>query len=369
MTNKKENSQNVNRLKELIAITKKNKDLGKYASTLDNSIYSNIDEWISTGSYALNGLISGDLFKGIPRGRVFGFGGPSGAGKSFLCGRIIANAQEMGYLTIILDSENAISSEFLSNVGCNTEEILYVPVDTHQEVRNYIMNDVVQWLENDPDAKLLLVLDSFGNLSSEKENEDIRKKKTNADMGEQAKAGKSMMRAITKASAKTRVPVLYTNHVYVENPMFGAPITHHRGGQSGIYMSSGICNLTKKIEKDETTKQTTGNFFIAYSDKNRLNRDKRSTELYVSQTKGPNKYYGLLPYAIEAGLIKEINSKNFEVVETGEKIRINNLYTSKVFTEDFLVKLNEWYKNKFKYASVVDDGLDDIEMSDEVYDD
>jgi recombination protein RecA len=360
----KDSNPNEERLKNLKNITKKNKEIFKYADTLDNSCYSNIQEYIDTGSYALNGLFTGDLFKGIPRGRVLGFGGPSGVGKSFLCGRIIKNAQEMGYIAIVLDSENAINKEFLENVGCDTTQIYHVTIDTFQDVRNYVMNQVGEWLDADPETKLLLILDSFGNLSSEKETEDIKKNKANADMGEQAKAGKSMLRSLTKFCGRYKVPMVFTNHVYIESPMFGAPITHHRGGQQPIYMSTGVVNLTKKNDKDDETKEVKGNIFTAYSEKNRLCKDKRKAELYVSYTKGPNRYYGLLPYAIEAGLIEEINSKNYKIVETDEKIKIENLYKPSIFTKDFLEKLNEFYMKKFKFAKITEDDLeDDIEDS------
>ena len=132
-------STNAEKIKKLLDITKKkNKELAKYTSTLSDSIYSNISEFIDTGSHSLNGLISGNIFNGIPRGRVVGFGGASGSGKSRACGRVIANAQKMGYIPVVLDSENAIDMNFMSNLGCNTDEFVHVLIDTYQEVRDML---------------------------------------------------------------------------------------------------------------------------------------------------------------------------------------------------------------------------------------
>ena len=181
MSEKKTNKELI---KELMVLSKKvDKDLSKYTSTLDNNCYSNIEEYIDTGSYMLNRLITGSIYNGIPRGRVFGLAGESGVGKSYMCGQLIKKAQEDGYLVLVYDSENAINSEFLSRIGCDTSEIVYVPIDGIEQFRNHVINTLKPILTENPEQKILVVLDSYGNLSCAKELRDLEDNKDNSDMG------------------------------------------------------------------------------------------------------------------------------------------------------------------------------------------
>jgi len=90
-------------------------DISKFRKSITKAIdglgvgFNDPTDWISTGNYALNYLISGDFFKGVPLGKVTVFAGESGAGKSYICsGNIIKSAQEQGIYVILVDSENAL---------------------------------------------------------------------------------------------------------------------------------------------------------------------------------------------------------------------------------------------------------------------
>jgi len=170
--------------KEFLICSKKvDKNLTEYGSTLNSSIYSNIEEYIDTGSYSLNRLITGDIDNGIPRGRVIALAGESGVGKSFICGMIIKNAQDMGYLVIYYDSENAVDNAFMERIGVETDKMLYFPIDVLEEFRNHAINTTKDLLEKYPDQKIMIILDSFGNMSCAKEKRDVEAKKDNTDMG------------------------------------------------------------------------------------------------------------------------------------------------------------------------------------------
>lgn len=344
-------------ISDFLGMSKKvDKNITSYASTLSESHVSNIEEYIDTGSYALNRLITGDIYKGIPKGRLVGFAGPSGVGKSFTIGRIIANAQEMGYLTIFFDSENAIDGEFMENLGADPKKIAYFPITTYQELRNHAMNTIDMFKEKYPNQKIMIVLDSFGNMSSEKEMSDIESKKTNADMGERAKVGGQMMTQMTKFCGKHGIPFLFTAHSYKDtasapNPMYAKTIMS--GGQRAMYMSSAVIMLSKKHDKDDKTKAVKGNIMIAKSDKNRLCKDQEKVECYISYESGPNKYYGLEKDCVEAGLFEQVDSKNFIVKHLGDKkVRINKLFNSTVFTPELLDELNEYCIKKYRYTKI-----------------
>ncbi len=104
-------------------------DLSKFRKTLTKSIdglgvgFNDPTDWVSTGNYALNYLISADFNKGIPLGKVTVFAGESGAGKSYVCsGNLIRNAQEQGIYVILVDSENALDEKWLHALGVDTSE-------------------------------------------------------------------------------------------------------------------------------------------------------------------------------------------------------------------------------------------------------
>lgn len=343
-------------MSDFMSISKKvDKNITSYGSTLKDSFVSNIEEWIDTGSYALNRLISGNIYNGIPKGRVVAFSGPSGTGKSFTIGRIIANAQNMGYLPIFYDSENAVDSEFLENLGVDTSKMLYFPITTYQELRNHAMNTVDEFKIKYPNQKILLVLDSYGNLSSEKEMSDIEKNKINGDQGEKAKAGGQMLTQMNKFCGKHGIPFLFSSHSYKDtasapNPMYAKTIMS--GGQRGTYVSSAVIMLSKKHDKDEKTKEVKGNIMVAKSEKNRLCKDQKKVECYISFESGPNKYYGLEDDCVDAGLFQKIDSKNFYVKHLDEKVRINKLFNSRIFTKELLDELNEYCIKKYRYTKI-----------------
>ena len=94
-------------------------DVSKFRKEITKSIeglsigFNDPTDWISTGNYALNYLISGDFNRGVPLGKVTVFAGESGAGKSYICsGNIIKNAQEQGIYVVLIDSENALDEKW-----------------------------------------------------------------------------------------------------------------------------------------------------------------------------------------------------------------------------------------------------------------
>ena len=104
-------------------------DISKFRKDITKSIeglsigFNDPTDWISTGNYALNYLISGDFNKGVPLGKVTVFAGESGAGKSFICsGNLVRHAQEQGIFVVLVDSENALDEAWLHALGVSTAE-------------------------------------------------------------------------------------------------------------------------------------------------------------------------------------------------------------------------------------------------------
>ena len=104
-------------------------DVSKFRKTITKSIaglsigFNDPTDWVSTGNYALNYLISGDFNKGVPLGKVTVFAGESGAGKSYICaGNIVKAAQDQGIFVILIDSENALDEQWLQALKVDTSE-------------------------------------------------------------------------------------------------------------------------------------------------------------------------------------------------------------------------------------------------------
>ena len=104
-------------------------DVSKFRKDLTKSItglgvgFNDPTDWVSTGNYALNYLISGDFHKGVPLGKVTVFAGESGAGKSyFASGNIVRHAQQQGIFVVLIDTENALDEKWLQALGVDTDE-------------------------------------------------------------------------------------------------------------------------------------------------------------------------------------------------------------------------------------------------------
>jgi recombination protein RecA len=345
------------------------------ATVLKDSPYVNVSDWISTGSYALNKVLSGSYFKGIPSGRITGLAGPSGCGKSFICGNCIREAQKKGYKVAVFDSENAIDNDFYDRIGVITEDLLRIPALTVNDVKNTASKMMTQFKENHPDEKLFIVIDSVTGLSTEKQlYDDVEKDSTAQDMGLFAKQIRALAKVLTHNAAMTDTPVLFTNHIWVQpaaNPK-AAPITKMNGGEGLIYAASAIAYLRAKKEWEDVKgkgKKITGCFLTASTEKNRFVPQGAKAEIWLSFKKGMNKWYGMLDEAIEYGFIKQAGAwYNTVDQETGEVLSkcqgASKLYTKEIW-EPILETLNAKVESEFKFADMVDDDAIDslVEMT------
>lgn len=292
------------------------------ACFLNDSALSFVDDYIDTDSLALNAIISGDLYKGIPRGRITGFAGPSQSGKTLIVKKILANAQKKGYMAVVFDSENAVDGANSEGLGLDSSKVKYYPVETVEQCRNQVCTLLDRIIEvNNPDMKIIIAIDSLGNLASSKELNDIAEGKEATDMGTRAKAIKSMMRTLTFKAAKAKVPIVVTNHIY-DNPaaMFKSLVNSQSGGSGLIYLASILVQLSvrreKNDEKDETTTgspiahEITGVTLGAMTTKNRFIPPFLKTELYLNFKTGLSKYAGLFEIA-EAFKILEPSGYRF----------------------------------------------------------
>jgi len=176
--------------------------------------------WVSSGNYVLNHILSGRFSRGYPGGRITQLFGESGSGKSFLVASAIAKAQQDGYMIIIIDSEQAMSQDYLSKIGVDTDPNMLMTVQAYtveetQDIIVDVLNDIKaeqKELGSTKELKLMLIVDSLGLLSSGKAAKDAEAGNQAADMGTKAKALVRMFNAITQKIGITETVCIMTNH-------------------------------------------------------------------------------------------------------------------------------------------------------------
>jgi recombination protein RecA len=294
-------------------------ELNPEAAYLNENTLSTVKDWIDTGSMALNAIISGSISGGIPMGRITGLVGPQACGKTLIANKVMANAQKKGMHVVYFDTENALDPETAANLGCDTSKIKHCPIEIIEDCRNQIVKFLKNVVENKLQGKVMIVIDSLGNLISAREAKVIEDGKDSADMGARAVALKSMLRAITHASAKANAPVLFTNHVY-DNPaaLYPTLIKSQSGGSGPLYMSSVLVQMSTKQERvgksdnknsnDEITplsKDVNGLTMRALTTKNRFVPPFLECEMYLNFRSGLSKYSGLLEMAEGYGILEK----------------------------------------------------------------
>jgi RecA/RadA recombinase len=286
-----------------------------YSTYLSESTLSRVDEHIDTGSLALNAIISGSMYKGIPVGRVIQFAGESMTGKTYFVQKIIANAQKAGKTVIVFDSENAIEAESAKRFGIDPTKVKYFNVTTIEQTRNKIYKILQGASEIGAVGKFVIIIDSLGNMESELGEKRMGKDSTSSDMGTLARAIKSLLKTCTNWGGLTRSTIVFTNHVYDDpSAMYPSIEKNINGGKSVVYLPSVTVQLTRKPMKDDEGKTIDKNIAVGQKSfsgivlkcltvKNRFLKQYLEAELYLSFSSGLDKYYGLLELMKGMGVV------------------------------------------------------------------
>ena len=237
-------------------------DISKFRKEITKSIeglsigFNDPTDWISTGNYALNYLISGDFNRGIPLGKVTVFAGDSGAGKSYICsGNIIKHAQEQGIFVVLVDSENALDENWLKALGVDTSEskLLKLSMSMIDDVAKTISTFMSDYkaLPDGERPKVLFVIDSLGMLLTPTDVNQFEAGDMKGDLGRKPKALTALVRNCVNMFGSYNVGLVCTNHTYASQDMFD-PDDKISGGQGFIYASSIVVAMKKlKLKEDE----------------------------------------------------------------------------------------------------------------------
>ncbi len=308
-------------------------DLSKFRKTLTKSIdglgvgFNDPTDWISTGNYALNYLISGNFTKGVPLGKVTVFAGESGAGKSYICsGNLVRHAQEQGIYVILIDSENALDEDWLKALGVDTSEdkLLKLNMAMIDDVAKTINEFMKEYKAMEDRPKVLFVIDSLGMLLTPTDVNQFEAGDLKGDMGRKPKALTALVRNCVNMFGSANVGLVATNHTYASQDMFD-PDDKISGGQGFIYASSIVVAMKKlKLKEDEDgnkISEVRGIRAACKVMKTRYAKPFESVQVKIPYETGMNPYSGLVDLAEGKGLLKKDGNRLSFTTNDGEIIK------------------------------------------------
>jgi len=310
-------------------------DVSKFRKEITKSIdglsigFNDPTDWISTGNYALNYLISGDFNRGIPLGKVTVFAGESGAGKSYICsGNIVKNAQEQGIFVVLIDSENALDEDWLKALGVDTSEskLLKLSMAMIDDVAKTIATFMSDYKALSPEdrPKILFVIDSLGMLLTPTDVNQFEAGEMKGDLGRKPKALTALVRNCVNMFGSYNVGMVVTNHTYASQDMFD-PDDKISGGQGFIYASSIVVAMKKlKLKEDEDGNKISDVMGIRAACKvmkTRYAKPFEGVQIKIPYSTGMSLYSGLTDLAEKKGILKKDGNRLAFTTLDGEIIK------------------------------------------------
>ena len=309
-------------------VSKFRKDITKSIDGLSVGFHDPTD-WISTGNYCLNYLISGDFNRGVPLGKVTVFAGESGAGKSyFAAGNIVKHAQEQGIFVVLIDSENALDETWLHALGVSTEEdkLLKLSMSMIDDVALTISKFMKDYkdMEHEQRPKVLFVIDSLGMLLTPTDVDQFDKGDMKGDMGRKPKALTALVRNTVNMIGAYNVGMVCTNHTYASQDMFD-PDDKISGGQGFIYASSIVVAMKKlKLKEDEDGNKISDVRGIRAGCKvmkTRYAKPFEGVQVKIPYDRGMDPYSGLLDMFEKNGVVNKDGNKLKYITSKGDEIK------------------------------------------------
>ena len=335
-------------------------------------------QFITTGCYILDAALSARLLGGgVATNRITCFAGESGCGKSFLAYSVSKSAQKEGYSVIYIDTEQAIDLEDLPKYGVDNslEKFRLIRSNKVEDV-NMLLTQLLdelktQKLDGVELPKLMIVLDSLGQMASNKEKSDLLKGEHKQDMTK-AKALGSMFRSINTDLGYLDIPMIICNHTYLTLDLF--PAEKLRGGNGLLYSASVIGFMSKSKlktgEEDDMDLGASGINVLFKTSKNRMAKPKK-IRFDISFASGLNAYTGLdafcrAEYFEQIGIAQgkmDVNKKTGEmtfipgagkwyVSHLDKSLYTKQLFNSSVFTPEVLKKMEPIINDYFRFHSM-----------------
>jgi RecA/RadA recombinase len=329
-------------------------DLGETDTSVaaDGKSAAEFSGYIDTGSYILNAALSGSIFGGIPNNKAVVFAGDPATGKTFFTLGVVKQflAQHKDARVFYIDTESAVTNQMLTERDIDITRVAKSEPDSIERFRTVALKvlDTYAQIPEEKRFPLLIVLDSISMLPSNKEIADIGAGKDTKDMTK-TQLLKGAFRVLRLKMAKVGVPMIVTNHVYQVIGSY-VPTKEMAGGSGAKYAADSIIFLSKKAERDGDN-QVVGNVIHIKMMKSRLSKEGTKVDTRILYSGGLDRYYGLLPLAEDAGIVKKVSTR-FEFPDGTKAFeKAINREPEKFWSKDILDKLDAYVQTKFKYTA------------------
>jgi RecA/RadA recombinase len=329
----------------------KNSKMGT-TSLLSESKFFEAKELVSTPVPMINVALSGSIDGGLASGLTV-LAGPSKHFKTSFA-LLMASSylkQHPDAALLFYDCEFGSPQSYFETFGINTERVIHTPFKNIEELKFDLISQLEQIERKD---KVIIVIDSIGNVASKKELEDALNEKSVADMS-RAKQLKSLFRMATPYLTMNDIPLLAVNHVYSEQGLFPKTIV---SGGTGIYYSADNIWIVGR-QQDKKGTEIKGYHFVINVEKSRFVREKSKIPISVSWEGGIEKWSGLLDVALEAGYVVKPKNGWYMAVnpETKQELIDKNVREkdtlSKTFWEPVFknTDFSDYITTRFKIAN------------------
>tara|TARA_Y100001963_G_scaffold28129_1_gene38329 strand:- start:97 stop:1194 length:1098 start_codon:yes stop_codon:yes gene_type:complete len=349
------------------SLNKKFKDY-KVAYFLDGvqETPTDIKEFISTGSTMLDLAISNRPNGGIAVGRITELNGLESSGKSLVGAHLLAETQKKGGVAVYIDTETAVSEDFLGVIGVDINNMLYLHLETVEDIFEAIEEIVTKVRESDKDRLVTILVDSLAAASTKVElNADFDK---DGWATSKAIVISKAMRKITQMIGRQRVALVFTNQLRVKlGAMFGDPYTTS-GGKALPFHASTRIRLKNKGQIKDTKKNVIGMTILAQVIKNRLGPPLRKAEFPLYFESGVDDEGSWLQVLKDHNLVKVGGAWYTMKDHEGNEIKFQS--------KDWVEKLEDPEFKEYCYELICDKvilkytkedlGIDDVEITDEV---
>ena len=336
------------------------------AENLLESSYADVKQFLDTGSFALNRVLTGDINKGFPVGRISTLFGQSGSGKSLIAANTAALALKNNKIDVvyIFDSEGGTLVNIFKQNGVDMSKVNHIPVASVEQcsvkmLQTYDMlvkarQEYLADPDNNDEVRAICILDSYGALAADKlVNDAVNKDRNAMDMGLGAKLKNNLMRGLMMRVVQSNATLLIINHEYQDPSAMFASKVHAMAGGLGIQFASHLILQCEKLlikstdmdfmtglEKDDVDSGFfKGNKIKLFVVKNRICKPAYTATVYVDFNYGIAKYDGLVEDAVKMGYLIDVRggyeckSYSDKRITYKELIKNDEIWNS--FLEDF----------------------------------
>ena len=293
----------------------------------DDSAPTNVDGWVSTGCAMLDVAISNRPYGGLPVGRIVELTGLEQSGKSLVSAHLLAETQKLGGVAVLIDTETAVSREFLEAIGVDVSKLLYVSADSVEQIFDMTETIIEKVRETSKDRLVTIVTDSVAAASTQAELASDYGKDGYAT--DKAIIISKAMRKITNMIGRQKILLVYTNQLRQKmNAMpFGDPWTTSGGKALAFHASvrlrlKGAGQIKMKVGGND---KIVGMKVRCQVVKNRMGPPLRSTDFEIYFDRGIDNYGSWLKVMKDNKLVKQAGAwYTYTDTETGEELKFQS---------------------------------------------